>query len=50
MDGISNSVDVSLSKLREIVEGQGSLACCSSWGCRDSGTTWQLNNNNNTIN
>ena len=39
MDGITNSVDISLRKLREIVERQGSLACCGSWGCRDSGTT-----------
>ena len=27
-------MDTSLSKLREIAEGQGSLACCSSWGGR----------------
>ena len=26
-------------------EGQGSLACCSSWGCKESGTTELLNNN-----
>ena len=26
-------------------EGQGSLACCSPWGCKESDTTWQLNNN-----
>ena len=26
-------------------EGQRSLACCSPWGCRESGTTQQLNNN-----
>ena len=28
LDGITNSMDMSLSKLREISEGQGSLACC----------------------
>ena len=27
-------------------EGQGSLACCSPWGCKESDTTEQLNNNN----
>ena len=27
-------------------EGQGSLARCSSWDCKESDTTWQLNNNN----
>ena len=26
-------------------EGQGSLACYSSWGRKESGTTYQLNNN-----
>ena len=27
-------------------EGQGNLACCSPWGCKESDTTYQLNNNN----
>ena len=27
-------------------EGQGSLACCDPWGCKESDTTEQLNNNN----
>ena len=27
-------------------EGQGSLACCSPWGCKESDTTEWLNNNN----
>ena len=27
-------------------EGQGSLACCSPWGCKESDMTWGLNNNN----
>ena len=26
-------------------EGQGSLACCSLWGRKESDTTGQLNNN-----
>ena len=26
-------------------EGQGSLECCSPWGCKELGTTEQLNNN-----
>ena len=25
------------------VGGQGSLACCSPWGCKESDTTEQLN-------
>ena len=27
-------------------EGQGSLACCNPWGCKESDMTKQLNNNN----
>ena len=27
-------------------ERQGSLVCCSPWGCKQSDTTEQLNNNN----
>ena len=30
-------------------EGQGSLACCSQWGCKKSDTTERLNNNNKSI-
>ena len=26
-------------------DGQGSLACCSPWGLKESDTTWRLNNN-----
>ena len=29
-------------------EGQGGLACCSPQGHKESDTTWQLNNSNNT--
>ena len=28
-------------------EGQGGLACCSPWGCKESDTTGQMNNKNN---
>ena len=30
-------------------EGQGSLACCSPWGWKESDTTEQLNNNNSLV-
>ena len=44
LDGITESVDMSLSKLGDS-EGQGSLACCSSWSQKESDTNEQLNNN-----
>ena len=44
LDGISDSVGMSLSKL-ENSEGQGSLACYSPWGHKESDMTEQLNYN-----
>ena len=41
LDGITNSMDMSLSKLHS--DGQGSLAYCSPWGHKQSHTTEQLN-------
>ena len=31
----------------EVGDGQGSLACCSPWGRKESDATERLNNNNN---
>ena len=28
-------------------EGQGSLMCCRTWGCKESAKTWRWNDNNN---
>ena len=44
LDGITDSIDMNLSKLWELVlDGQGSLACCRPWGHKESDTTEQLN-------
>ena len=43
LDGITDSMDMSLSKLREYVMGQGSPACCSPWGHKELDMTEQLN-------
>ena len=38
LDDITDSMDMSLSKLREIVK-DGSLECCTPWGRKESDTT-----------
>ena len=38
MDGITDSMDMGLGGLR-VGDGQGGLACCSSWGRRESDAT-----------
>ena len=42
-DGITNSMDMSLSKLREKMKDR-EVACCSPWGHKESDMTQQLNN------
>ena len=42
LDGITDS-DVSLSELAGVGDGQGGLACCDSWGCKELDTTERLN-------
>ena len=43
LDGITDSIVMSLSKPRGYGEGQGNLACCSPWGHKESDTTERLN-------
>ena len=43
LDGITNLMDMSLSKLREMVKDREAW-CCSPWGCKGSDTMEQLNN------
>ena len=42
MVGITDSMDMGLGRLA-VGDGQRSLACCSSWGRKESDTTEQLN-------
>ena len=43
LGGITDSMDMGLGTLWELRDGQGGLACCDSWGHKESGTTEQLN-------
>ena len=42
LDGITDSVDMSEQALG-VGNGQGGLACCGSWGCKEFDMTEQLN-------
>ena len=48
LDGITDSIDMSLSKLREVLRTR-KLEFCNPWGRKESDMTWQLNNNNRLI-
>jgi len=40
---VEDSMDVSLSELRELVMDREALACCNSWDHKESETTERLN-------
>ena len=39
LDGLTDSKDMSLSKLQGVGDGQGSLVYCSPWGLKELDTT-----------
>ena len=43
LDGIIDSMDMSLNRVRELVMDKGSLVCCSSWGHKELDTNERLN-------
>ena len=43
LDGITDSKDMGLGWTLGVGDGQGSLACCGSWGCKEMDMTEQLN-------
>ena len=43
LDGITDSMDMSLGKPLRVGDGQGGLVCKGSWGCKESDTTEQVN-------
>ena len=43
LDGIMDSMDVESEGTLGVGDGQGGLACCDSWGHKESDTTKRLN-------
>ena len=46
LDGITELNGLESEQTPGVGEGQGDLACCSPWGCKELDTTERLNNNN----
>ena len=44
LDGITDAMDMNMGNFQGM-EGQGGLACCSPYDCKESDRTGRLNNN-----
>ena len=49
LDSITDSIDMNLHILWEIVKDREAWSACSSWSCKESDTTLKLNNNINKL-
>ena len=49
LDGISDSMDIEFEQTLGESEGQGSLASCSPWGCKELDNTERLNSKNTNL-
>ena len=49
LDGMTDSMDMSLSKFWEMVKDRGSLVCCSPWGHKESDMTERRNNTKDVL-
>ena len=43
LDGITDLMNMGIWWTLGVDDGQGGLACCGSWGCKESDTTERLN-------
>ena len=43
LGGITDSMDMSVNKLQELVMDREAAQCCSPWGCKELDMTEQLN-------
>ena len=43
LDDITDSRDMDLGRVQGVGGGQGGLACCGSWGCKELDTTERMN-------